>query len=270
MNLLKLALESYTRLKHHRFYALTPEAKNTLAVFASALAQKRAAEGRSNSDQPSMREEMAQLIEKIAAAGVNLLQKRPGDAPPLPKPWTDPVTGAALPNPFDRSAPDLKAQTILGKRDPTLAEHYRQMAADPYGTLAKYQDDEAERKALLAIPYDENVHKLNPFLGTNETAKADFVKRDPDLAKFYQEEAHPVEIPLFGKNRNLTIGGRLAKDPATFALLKVAQRIHEQWNAEDKAALTQQRAEAEAALKKLDAEAAEASSRREASSLVMP
>jgi hypothetical protein len=255
MNLLKLALESYTRLKHHRFYALTPEAKNTLAVFASALAQKRAAEGRSNSDQPSMREEMAQLIEKIAAAGVNLLQKRPGDAPPLPKPWTDPVTGAALPNPFDRSAPDLKAQTILGKRDPTLAEHYRQMAADPYGTLAKYQDDEAERKALLAIPYDENVHKLNPFLGTNETAKADFVKRDPDLAKFYQEEAHPVEIPLFGKNRNLTIGGRLAKDPATFALLKVAQRIHEQWNAEDKATLTQQRAEADAALRKLDAAA---------------
>jgi len=35
------------------------------------------------------------------------------------------------------------------------------------------------------------------------------MKRDPELAKFYQAKAKPVEIPLFGKNRNLTIAGRL-------------------------------------------------------------
>ena len=43
----------------------------------------------------------------------------------------------------------------------------------------------------------------------HETAKNLAMKRDPELAKFYQAKAKPVEIPLFGKNRNLTIAGRL-------------------------------------------------------------
>ena len=251
-NHLKLALASYGTLKHPRIYALTDEAKDTLAVLAAALAHRRVAEGRIGGDETSKREEMARLITRLNDAGANLLQNRPGDAPPMPKPWTDPVTGAPLPNPFDKNAPDLKAQTILTQRDPALAAHFKAMAKDAYGTIAKMQDDEAQRKSLLAIPYGESEHAVNPFLGTNETAKTDFVKRDPDLAKFYFEEAKPVEIPIFGKNRNLTIEGRLAKDPSTTAVLKVAQRIHEQWNAEDKAALTQQRAEAEAALRRIE------------------
>src|SRR5262245_14918462 len=99
-HLIRLVAESYGLLKNNRAYALTDEAKNTLAIFASAMLERRKAEGRTSSDTPTQRQEMAALIEKIAAAGCNLLQKRPGDAPPVPKPWTDPVTGEALPNPW--------------------------------------------------------------------------------------------------------------------------------------------------------------------------
>jgi hypothetical protein len=94
----------------------------------------------------------------------------------------------------------------------------------------------------------------NPWRRNDKTAQAQFVKRDPDLAKFYQAEAKDVEIPLFGRNRNLTIEGRLAKDPDTFALVKTAQRIHEQWRAEDKLAAENARKQAEATLRRLETE----------------
>ncbi len=74
-----------------------------------------------------------------------------------------------------------------------------------------------------------------------------------NLRKFYEREAKPVEIPIFGKNRNLTVEGRLAKNPVLCATVKVAHRIHEQWRAEDKLAAKEQRAQAEATLKRLDA-----------------
>jgi hypothetical protein len=77
------------------------------------------------------------------------------------------------------------------------------------------------------------------------------MKRDPELAKFYQAEAKPVEIPLFGKNRNLTIAGRLTKDPISNAVVTIAEKIHETWKADDKANALSQRAAADEALRKL-------------------
>ena len=250
-NLVKFALESYARLKHRRVYALTNDAKNVLAVLAAALLQKRAAENRANSDEPSAREEMAQLITKLANAGVNLLQRRPSDPPPTPKPWIDPVTGNPLPNPFAKNAPDLKGQTILTQRDPALAKHLKAMADDPYATIAKLQDEQVERESLGAIPYDEKIHKLNPFLGDNKTAQSEFVKRDPELAKFYSEEAKPVEIPLFGRNKNMTVEARLYKDSQAAAVLKIGTVIAKQWLESDRAAAAEARANAEAELEKL-------------------
>lgn len=74
----------------------------------------------------------------------------------------------------------------------------------------------------------------------------------PELVKFYQAEARDIEIPIFGAGRNLTIEGRLAKDADTAALIKIAQKIHEDWRNEDKLAAEQQRAKAELALRKLE------------------
>jgi hypothetical protein len=255
LDALNFALSAYGKMQHNRTYALTPESKPVFGVLARAMFQRRAAEGRSDMDgkPPSSHQEFFNLAAALNQAGCNLLQRRPGDAPPSPKPWTDPVTGEQLPNPWKTK--NLKGQSLLEQRDPALAAHFKAMAEDPYGTLAKMQDAEAQRQSLSSIPYSANEHQLNPFLGNNETAKAEFVKRDPDLAKFYEEEAKPVEIPIFGKNKNLTIAGKLAKDPRMAALVQLAARIHEQWLAEDKLAAQQQRAAAEEALKKL-AEAA--------------
>jgi hypothetical protein len=159
-----------------------------------------------------------------------------------------------LPNPWKTK--DLKAQNVLQQRDPALAEHYKAMAADPYGTIAKYQDAEAARVAMEAIPYTEIEHNVNPFRTNDQSAQAHFIKSAPALVEFYQNEARDVAIPLFGKNRNITIEGRLAKDPKFFGLLKVAQQIRETWAREDRAAAQAQRAAAEDEIKRLESVAA--------------
>jgi hypothetical protein len=149
----------------------------------------------------------------------------------------------------------LKAQSLLVKRDPDLAAHFKAMADHAYGRLAAIMDEEAKRQTLGAIRYTEDEHKLNPFLGTNKTAQGAFMQRDPALAKFYSEEAKPVSLPLFGPNRNLTIEGRLLRDPAAASLLKVGNVILRQWLETDKAAALEQRAAAEKEIERLQAQA---------------
>ena len=153
------ALEAYQKIKHNRAYALDEQGKVALGALARAMFVRRIEEGRSGTNAvPSTWQEFFGILEKLAAAGANILQKRPGDPKPPPKPWTDPVTGESLRNPW--LSKDLKAQTILQQRDPALAEHYKAMASDPYGTLAKYQDAEAARATMEQIPYGENEHAV--------------------------------------------------------------------------------------------------------------
>src|SRR5262245_34909300 len=157
---LNFALEAYSKVKNNRAYALTPQAKVALGALARAMFERRIAEGRSESDMPPTSwQEFFGIIRKLASAGANVLQKRPGDPPPTPKPWLDPVTGAALPNPW--LTKNLKGQSILEKRDPDLAAHFKAMAADDYGTLAKLQDAETARIAMEEIPYGESEHAVN-------------------------------------------------------------------------------------------------------------
>src|SRR5204863_6997599 len=135
--------------------------------------------------------------------------KRPGDAPPTPKPWLDPVTGAALPNPWVMK--DLKAHTILKQRDPALAEHYEATAKDVYGTLAKLQDAEAARITMEQLPYGEAEHAVNPFRRNDLDEQSRFIKSAPPvMAEFCKSEANDVDVPLIGKNRNLTVESQLA------------------------------------------------------------
>jgi len=248
-NLTRVALEALAKAKHPRAYALTNEAKNALAVLAAAIYERRNAQGRSFDDEPSAHQEMTALVEKLATAGVNILQTRPGDPKPLPKPWTDPVTGQPLPPPTD-----LAGKTFLRKYDPALADHYDAMAKDPYGYVQSLREREAQRQALASIAYGKDEHAVNPFRGTDMRAQNNLIKSSPELVEFYKAEAADVDIPIFGARRNLTIEGRLAKDPATGALVKIAQRIHEQWRAEEKVAAQEQREKAELTLKKIEAE----------------
>lgn len=246
--------EAYRKMKHNRSYALTNESRNVLGVLTQAMSQRRAAEGRNQYDaQPSSWQEFFGIIEKLNAAGCNLLQERPGDEKPLPKAWVNPLTGQPLPPP---KTPDERA--IVAKTDPELLELLDELDKRPYATINKLREAEAQRQAVMAIPYGEKEHQLNPFRGDNKTAQGQFEKRDPELAKFYEREAKDVELPLFGRHKNMTIHGQLLKDPATAGLVRVAEQIANQWNLEDVATAKQQRAAAELALKKLEGAAAAA------------
>jgi hypothetical protein len=66
----------------------------------------------------------------------------------------------------------------------------------------------------------------------------------------------PVEIPLFGAKRNLTIEGKLFKEPQTAAVLKVAREIQRQWFDQDRAAATEARKAAEEQIARLQSQIA--------------
>jgi hypothetical protein len=76
------------------------------------------------------------------------------------------------------------------------------------------------------------------------------------LAAFYRDEAKPVELPLFGAKRNLTVEGKLFKDPAAASVLKVAREINRQWLDSDRAAALEARKAAEQQIEKLQAQIA--------------
>src|SRR5262249_39487996 len=151
--------------------------------------------------------------------------------------------------------PDEK--TVLARHDPELLRWFEEMTKHPYKTVAAHNEAEAQRQSLSSIEYGEMQHKTNPFVvNSSETAKAEFTKRDPLLAAFYKAESVPVTIEIFGKTKNLTVAGKLAKDPSMAGVVQLAERIHEQWQAEDRLAAQQQRAAAEETLKRLEASAA--------------
>jgi hypothetical protein len=241
------ALRVYADTKFHRSYALTNEATIMLSALAAAMAQQRKADGKSDAELYA-EGPFKWLLHQLAQAGCNILQQRPTDKKPLPKPWKNPLTDQLLPPP---KGPDERA--VLAKCDPELLDWYDRLEKSPYKTLADHYADEAFRNALASVPYGEKEHAMNPFLGKDETAKAHLGKRDPELAKFYANESKPVALPIFGRNRNLTIAGRLTKDPVTNAVVTIAEKIHESWLNEDKQAALSQRAAAEDALRKLEA-----------------
>jgi hypothetical protein len=238
----RIACEVYASTPGNRSYARNDESDNALGVMAAAY---HASGGSLDNDN---RKKFGEFLLGLKPHIPSLFQDRPGEPKPMPKPWVDPVTGQPLPPPTD-----VKGKTLLRKYDPALADHYEAMERDPYGHIQQLHEREAQRAALAKIPYSSEQHETNPFRRNDKTAQAQFFKRDPDLAKFYQAEAKDVEIPLFGRLRNLTIEGRLAKDAATGALVKIAQRIHEDWREQDRIAAQEQRARAEAELKKLEA-----------------
>jgi hypothetical protein len=250
--LIEFACEQYGKVKGHRSYALTPETKAALGALVGAVIERRKAEGRHYSDDhPYCAEEITALIQRLDDAGINILQKRPGEAPKLPELWEHPLTAEPLPPP---KTPDERA--ILAKHDPELLALLDEFEMRPYATTQKLRAAEAHRQALAAIPYGPSEHKTNKFVSGTATEQAALMKSDPVLAEFLRRESQPVSIPIFGKNKNMTIEGKLIRDPAIAATVRVAQRIYEDCREQDRLAAREQHAAADAALKKLDAEAA--------------
>jgi len=78
-------------------------------------------------------------------------------------------------------------------------------------------------ESLGVIPYGPDEHRLNPYIGCNLQAINQFIKRAFELAAFYKQETKPVSLPLFGPNRNLTVEGRLYRDPHAASVLKISR-----------------------------------------------
>lgn len=237
-----------------RPYALNDEMKGVLAALGKAVLLRRTEKGW---DPKQAERDMSELIEQLDSSGANLLQRRPNDARiQIPEVWRDPLTNEPLPSPFSFTgeAAKRKALTILTKHDPALLSHFEQMHADPYGYVQRLREDQARREALSAIEYDEGTHqKSNPFVSGNKTAQSELTKNDKLLADFYQQEALPVKIPLFGKAKNLTVRGRLGKNADTAAIVELAEKVWNTWRVSELADAEAQAAHAQAALRKLEA-----------------
>lgn len=252
-----LAIKAYRHIEGNRAYALTPDSRNVLAILATALMQKRNAEGKFDMDghSPSATKSMVDLIKKLSDAGLNLCQRRAHAPKPLPELWRDPVTKEPL-----RPPKDVKEKSLLAKVDPDLLAHFENMERDPYGYVLKLRQEEAQRKVIDAIAYDETSHNptINPFLGNDLTKQGQFEKSvSPEVLAFCKYEARPVELPLFGANADMTIQGRLSKDADVSAILGLAGSVYRQWAYDDKVAAEAQRKAAEETLRKLsDADAA--------------
>jgi hypothetical protein len=249
--LMTFAMRALAQIKNHRSYALTDESKASLAVLAAALKQDRAARNLTDDDEPTAQSQMVALLERLAKAGCNLIQQRPeGEAKPLPKLWTHPLTGQLLGVP---KTPEERS--VLARHDPELLDLLDQLDKHPYPVTQKLREAEAKRAALAEFSYEKNEHDVNPWRSGNVQMQNAAIKSSPaELIAFYQAEARDAEIRIFGTARNLTIEGQAAKgDPDTSAILKAAQKIHETWRAQDKAAAEQAAHGANAALQRLEA-----------------
>ena len=208
---------------------------------------KRLAEGRSDKE-PSPWKEFFGIVEALSKAGVNILQARPNEPKPLPTPWLHPIIGQPLPPPKG-----MGERSLLQKLDPELLQMFDRLEKEPYQTVAKMREDEAKRQAMKAIEYNELTHQANPFRLNDQTDMANLFKHDPMLAQFCQQEARDVSLNLFGAQRDLTVRGKLLRDPAAGAVVELAEKIHEQWRMEDKASAAKAKEEAGAKLAELSA-----------------
>jgi hypothetical protein len=78
--------EAYGKMRHHRLYATDEQNKIALGALTRAMFIRRIEEGRSGTDaRPTPWEEFFGIIDKLAAAGANVLQRRPGEPKPPPR-----------------------------------------------------------------------------------------------------------------------------------------------------------------------------------------
>jgi hypothetical protein len=174
-----------------------------------------------------------QFLTDLAPYVPGLFQQKPSDAPPLPKPWIDPVTGEQLPNPWLKASLNLDWQALLTQKDPALAEHYKAMAKNSYAYVAKLQDDAAARLQAQAIKYDKESHATNPFVTGAMTEASQLILVNPELGDFMKSEAKPLVLPWLLSGGNLTQVSRItAADPAWGALVARATEILRIWISE--------------------------------------
>jgi hypothetical protein len=231
---------AYTKLERNRSYALTDEARRHLVFLWRACKEL----------EPENPAELFKWsLEQLADdAGVNVLQPLPPAELKPPEMWKD-LWNRDLPNPF--ATGDLKGQTLLMQRDEVLGEWLKNFAESPYGAAVEWQDKEAAILKQKGMKYDSDTHAANVFAnGADETTRGRFVRNaDSATVERCKWESLPVTFPSpTTKNFNLTIQGRITKNPRLNAIYSGMLR-HEQQFIEG--ARAKARADIEAAQKHL-------------------
>jgi hypothetical protein len=93
---------------------------------------------------------------------------------------------------------------------------------------------------------------MNPWVSGHRKQQDGLVKLSPDLAAYYQQEARPVELP-FGPNANMTLRGKIWKNPKLRAIADRADEIAKVWQTQERTRLLAEKAESEKRLKELEA-----------------
>jgi hypothetical protein len=251
----QLGREHWRKIDGSRSYAGTPDVDTGIGAIAFAWYE---AGGSFANTQPDEAETFDKFLMRLSAVTPETRLTRPkpsGEPLKMPEVWRDPVTNEVLPSPFslEDDAARLRATSALAKHDPELLAHFEAMHADPYGHVQALREAEAKRLKQVAVKYGEAEHKANPFVtGATETAKSKFIREYPDLVETYQRETEPIHMPI-GKNKNMTLAGKIARDPKLHAIVSRADEIIRVWNEQERERLRAAKAQAEQELKRLEA-----------------
>jgi hypothetical protein len=227
--LLERVRNAYSKIANGRPYAVRDQ---DLAPLFLAIWNRRKAAGENVSDDSEIQKEFVEVIETLHKIGVRgLIQDRPDEPKPQPKPWIDPISGQPLPPPQT-----VSEKSFLRTHDPALLDHYEAMAANPYQRVHALKEAESNREQALAFKYDADQHETNPWRSGNLSEQSQFAQRHPDLVEFYKGESQPVDLPWSEKgSQNLTVKSLLlTKSPRTHALVKDATRIQSEWRAKER------------------------------------
>jgi hypothetical protein len=225
---LEHAKRAYAKIANNRSYAITDA---QLAPLAAAIWNRMKGAGQ-KFDTEKFDAEFVETIDALHKNGVRgLIQDRPGEPKPTPKPWISPVTGEPLPPPRTQTE-----KAFLRQHDPALADYYDAMATNPYAHVHALRESESRREQALAFKYDADQHETNPFRNGNLSDQSKFAQRHADLVPFYKSEAEDTVLPWSeqGSKNLTTISLLLTKSPRTHALVKDATRIQSEWKAKER------------------------------------
>jgi hypothetical protein len=138
----------YNKNPRNRAYAVNGESRRQLVALWRACRDATA-------DASDAEETFKSAIEQFAAAGVNCLQPSPPNELQPPQMERDPL-GNVLPNPFDKSAPDLTGQAILSQRNPKL----KAMADRADEIVALWKEDERRRLVAAKAAAERQLEEL--------------------------------------------------------------------------------------------------------------
>ncbi len=240
------ARDAFKPVPNSRFYALDDAALDALAAFASEWQQDRASR-----DITFELSSLKQVFGELSKHVPTMVQHKPGDAPPTPKLWTDPVSGQPANNPYADDPKDVSSIAVLEMHDPLLAAHLKRTAnGASYSYLHELQQAEAKRARLADIKYGSMEHEKNPFRDKSAsglTAQSQLLALDRELAAFYKVEAEPLTLPWQPGFKNMTSMSLLSlADPLLGRLARQAEQLLEQWTKDELSAARQAEEQARA------------------------